>query len=429
VIPATAPLSQQTRHAWVLALLLCCGSVVNYLDRAVLGVLMQPVRAALSLSNTDYGFAVNTFLVAYAVFYVVGGRLADRFGYRRTISISLALWSLAAMAHGWARGFASLCLVRGLLGAGQGSFYPAAIRGTTEWFPGAQRAMAIGLLLAGLCVGTLITPPVAAWLFLKYGWRAAFLVTGAISLLLLPLWSLFHRPAGRGLTRTVADTGAMSAPPEDVIPLGFVLRSGKYWSAVMARALSDSAWYFYLFWLPGYFQEVRGFDAAMLGESLWIPYGAAGLGALGGPWAAGVLIRRGVEPGRARKTVLVASACGCVLGALAFLPGSAFALVLVCLALFAHLSWATNIHTVITEISPPGHTAVLYGISGATGTVLGAVAQPIIGWIVDTHGYTPAFLAAGSHYVLAAVLVIAGVGRIERIKPPPQYHTEPAAGA
>lgn len=410
------------RFAWWVTTLLFFGSVVSYLDRAVLGVLMQQVRHELSLSNTGYGIAVNFFLLAYALFYILGGRLADRFGYRHIVSLSLAVWSVASAAHAMVLGLISLCALRALLGAAEGSFYPAAIRGITQWHSGPDRAKGIGLLLAGICVGSLITPPMAAWTSLAFGWRAAFLVTGLVGLLLLPPWIALHRKinrAGALFRQEAPETGPLEAPPPAAVPLLPVLRSGKFWSAAGARALSDAAWFFYLFWLPGYFQAVRGFDPKMIGQYLWIPYGAAGIGAVAGPWIAGVLVHRGVAPQRARKTVLVVSAACAALGALAFLAGDAAALALVCLALLAHQSWAANIHTVITEISPPAHAAVLYGITGATGTLAGAISQPLIGALVDWRGYTSAFLGAGSCYLIAIVLLLAGVGTIETITVPP----------
>jgi MFS transporter, ACS family, hexuronate transporter len=403
---------------WVTTLLFL-GSVVSYMDRAVLGVLMQQVRSDLALSNADYGIAVNCFLVAYALFYILGGRLADRFGYRHIVSLALGIWSLASAAHAAASGLLSLCALRALLGAAEGSFYPAAIRGITCWFPGPERAKGIGWLLAGICVGSLITPPLAAWASLTSGWRAAFLVTGLAGLLLLPAWLALHRNIHRsGTLRRPAALGRASqetALPAAATPLLAVLGSGRFWSAAGARALSDAAWFFYLFWLPGYFQAVHGFNPKMIGQYLWIPYGAAGLGAVAGPWIAGILIRRGSAPERARKTVLVVSAVCAAIGALSAFAGDAQALALICLALFAHQSWAANIHTVITEISPVEHAAVLYGITGATGTLIGAVSQPLIGFLVDRSGYTPAFLGAGSCYLIAAMLLVAGVRTIETI--------------
>jgi ACS family hexuronate transporter-like MFS transporter len=195
-----------------------------------------------------------------------------------------------------------------------------------------------------------------------------------------------------------------------------VLQRRKYWFVLVARALTDSAWYFYLFWIPGYFQEVRGFDLQMVGKLLWIPYFASDLGALGGAWASSALIQRGIGLDRGRKSILVPSAILCMFGAFTYFVSSSYvALGLVSLTLFGHQSWSSNIHTVITEITPPKHVAVLYGVTGAAGTLMGAVSQPLIGRVIDVHGYAPAFVAAGAVYVLAIVLLLSA-GKIERIR-------------
>ena len=144
-------------------------------------------------------------------------------------------------------------------------------------------------------------------------------------------------------------------PAEDDLSLSEVLKTRKYWCVLGARASADAAWYFYLFWIPGYFQDVRRFDLASVGRFLWIPFFSAGVGALAGAWASSGLIRRGLGLDRSRKTILFASASLCVVGASAcFAPAAYLALALVSLALFGHQSFGSNIHTVITEITPPG---------------------------------------------------------------------------
>jgi ACS family hexuronate transporter-like MFS transporter len=307
-------------------------------------------------------------------------------------------------------------MLRAMLGAAEGSFYPAAIRGITQFHAGLERGKSIGLLLAGICLGALITPPVAAWTSLAFGWRMTFLITGLSGLAFLPAWMALHRSMERkGVLPCERPDGGENGTAGAGTPLAAVLGSTKFWSAASARALSDAAWTFYLFWLPGYFQAVRGFDPKMIGIYLWIPFGVAGLGAVAGPWMAGALMHRGTPPARARKAVLAGSAVCAAVGALAFLAGDAGALALVCLALMAHQSWSANIHTLITEISPPAHAAVLYGITGAAGTLAGAIAQPIVGSVVDRQGYAPPFLAAGCCYLVAIVLVLLGVRTMEVI--------------
>jgi len=403
--------------------LLFGGSVINYIDRAVLAVVMPQVRRDLGLSATDYSMAVNAFLVMYMVSYILGGRLADRLGCRVMFLITVVFWSLASMAHGAVQGLRTLALFRALLGTGEAGFYPAAIRGAAEWFPPESRAKAVGLVLSALSVGTLLTPPMVAWITLRYGWRASFVATGALGLLLVPPWLALHRRIRRAYgtpdpAPALAATANRDGPPEDEVTLGQVLRTRKYWCVLAARACSDAAWYFYLFWMPGYFQETRGLSLEAVGKLLWIPYFLAGVGALAGAWASSALIRRGLGLDRSRKTVLFVSAALCFAGSWAWLAEDVrLALGMVSLALFGHQAWSTNIHTAITEITPPAHVSILYGITGAAGTLMGAVVQAVVGPVVDSMGYDPAFAGAGALYIAAVALIVAA-GRIERIRAP-----------
>jgi ACS family hexuronate transporter-like MFS transporter len=151
--------TRQNRLAWMVVLLLFLGSVWNYLDRAVLGVVMPQLRRDLALTNTDYGVAVNAFLLLYMIFYILGGRLADSLGSRRTFTLTVVCWSVAHVLHALASGLRSLCLFRALLGIGEGGYYPTAMRGAAEWFAPKDRAKAVGILLCGLTMGTLVAPP------------------------------------------------------------------------------------------------------------------------------------------------------------------------------------------------------------------------------------------------------------------------------
>lgn len=376
---------------WV-AMLLFAGSLVNYVDRAVLGVLMPELRRELGLTATGYAMAVNAFLVSYMLSYVLGGRIADTVGGRRAYTWSVSVWSVGAMAHALVSGGLSLAACRAVLGIGQGGYYPAAIHVAAKWFPAERRASVIGLILSAISVGTLLTPPLAAWLTIQFSWRVAFLVTGGLGLLLLPSWL--------GLGRGPETKGSGGGP---LLP---ALRNRRYGMLLAARACSDSAWYFYLFWMPGYFQEVRGLSLAQAGALLWIPYLAAGTGALSGAAASGWLIGRGWEPQRARKALLTAGALVASTGATScFTETVGVSLALVSLALFAHQFWSTNLHTAITEAVPPEQVAILYGITGAAGTLAGVFVQSAAGWLVDHGGYEGAFLMTSILYVTAAGLV------------------------
>lgn len=408
------------RFAGPMIALLFAGSVINYMDRSVLAVVMPQIRRDLSLSNTQYGIAVNAFLVMYMVSYVLGGAVADRLGCRRTFLITLVFWSAASALHAFSQGLLSLSLFRALLGVGEGMFYPTAIRGATEWFPSESRAKAVGIVLCGLSVGALLAPPVAAGITLRYGWRSCFVMTGLLGLILVPLWVLLHR-------RVKQNYGSLDPAPAfdlpeaensgtEKIPLRRVAFSRKYGFLLAARAITDAVWYFYLFWIVGYFQEVRSFGLARVGRLTWMPYLSADLGALAGAWASSALIKRGFGADRSRKLTLLVSALLCVLGIRAYyVTNSSLALGYVSLALFGHLSWSSNLHTAITEIAPRKYVAFLYGATGAAGTLMGAVSQPLIGRAVDRVGYEPVFLGCGTIFAVAAGLLLAA-GKIEPIR-------------
>ncbi|MFB3828438.1 MAG: MFS transporter [Bryobacteraceae bacterium] len=402
-------LRRQQRAAWSIAAVLFCGSVVNYLDRAVLGVVMPQVRHDLHLTNRQYGWVVNVFLVAYAFSYVLGGRLSDRFGYRRVVACAISTWSLAGVSHALVRGLASLASARAVLGLGEAAFYPAAIAGISAWFPPKDRAKAVGLLLSALSAGTLLTVPIVALITAHYGWRASFLATGAVGFLLIPPWRLLHRRAGEHRSRNGEVSGSRT-------PLAFVLRTRKYWCTLAARSCSDAAWYFYLFWMPGYFQEARGLSLETVGSLLWIPYLAAGAGSVAGAWLSSALMHRGCSVDRARKSVLAPSALLGASGALSyFVEDYMAAIAIVAVALLGHQSWSSNLHTAISEISPPEHVAVLYGMTGAAGTLMGAATQLLIGPVVDATGYRLVFVGAGLIYIAGVVLLLAA-GKIEEIR-------------
>jgi ACS family hexuronate transporter-like MFS transporter len=420
----TVSAEQQRRFAWAVVLVLCAGSIVNYMDRAVLSVVMPQVKRDLLLSNTGYGLAVNAFLIAYMVFYILGGRLADRIGCRRAFLVSVLVWAVAKMLHAFSRGLLSLSIFRALLGVGEGGYYPAAMRGAAEWFPPENRAKAVGLFICGLSVGTLITPPLVAWITLYSGWRAAFLITTAPALVLVPVWLWLHSRIHRAYgtpdpAPAQAAAEAADSPASSGMTVSEVLRRRKYWFILFARAVTDAVWFFYLFWLPGYFQEVRGFDLGLVGRTLWIPYFAADIGALGGAWLSSGLIQRGFSLSVSRKAVLLPACLLSAIGSTAYFAESYWlALGLVSLALFGHLAWSSNIQTVITEIVPRRHVAVLYGLTGAVGTGFSALTQPLVGRLVDTSGYGPGFVGCGVLFLLAAAL-LASAGPIEQIRRAP----------
>ena len=273
--------------------------------------------------------------------------------------------------------------------------------------------------MCGISLGMLVTPPLVAWITLRYGWRAAFLMTGSLGFLFVPPWLWIHRRVRQAYgVPDPAPCGGDEPGNADLedSSLRQILARRKYWFFLLARSFPDTVTFFYLFWLPGYFQDVRHYDLQTVGKLLWIPFFCADVGALAGAWFSSVLLARGLGLDRSRRTALVVSAICPIVGAGASLaPTPTLALALASLALFGHFSWSSNMQTVITEIMPRKHMATLYGLTGAAGTLLGALTQPLVGRAVDKIGYGPPFAGTAVAYLLALTMLLCA-GKVERIR-------------
>jgi ACS family hexuronate transporter-like MFS transporter len=409
------------KFGWLVVFMFFAGGILNYIDRAALGVVMPQIRSDLSLTNVGYGVVVNSFLVSYSVFYILGGWLTDRLGLRRSYPLMVILWSIANILHAAAHSMTALCACRALLGIAEGGYFPAAIRGATEWFGSANRGKPIAVYFCASSLGSLFTPPLVAAAAVRFGWRGAFLLTGAIGFVLIPFWFLLHRRIRRAYGKydpapAFVHTIDAGATGKRDLHVGEVLRLKRYWLVLASRALCDTVWFFYIFWMPGYFQEALGFSLRRIASLLWIPYLAADASALAGGWLTGVFVKRGRSVGRSRTFVLAGSAVLTFVGSMAgFAPGAVMALVLVSISLAGALSYGSSINTAITDIIPRKHVAVLYGITGAAGTTLAALSQFPIGRLVDSMGYKLAFMGTGAAFAIALALFFAA-GRIEPVE-------------
>lgn len=414
------------RHLrWWIAGVLMCASVLNYLDRAALGVASAAIKDELHLSASAYAAVINAFLAAYTLSYAGGGWLVDRIGTRRSVILTLCWWSLANMAHAFAGGLRSLMACRFLLGLGEASFYPAALRGIAEWFRPQDRSKPVGMILAGASLGAVLAPLVVAPLLTipGIGWRGAFAITGAAGFLVLPLWLLLYRPPASHPLLTDEERallpqreGGDQAAEERPWSVRRLLALPQARLLIAIRALTDAGWYLLLFWLMLYFQKARGFTPADVARYGWIPYATADLGALFGGWLSSLLILRGVTIIRARQRVMWSAAlCLPLTLAAFFFPREAVlpALALFSVATFAHMTWGTNLLTLHSDLFPTGSIATMMGITGAAGSLGGILAQQGVGYLVDVTGsYLPVFVATSiGHPVAALVLWLALRGK------------------
>jgi ACS family hexuronate transporter-like MFS transporter len=417
------------RHLrWWMIGLIFLATMINYVDRQTVAVLKKSITDDLGLSNPEYAAIQNAFLIAYAISQMVSGRLYDAVGTRMGFTISIVVWSIAAAAHATARSAASFAGWRFVLGFGEAGNWPGAAKAIAEWFPSRERALGMGIFNTGAAVGGALSPPLIAWLATSWGWRPTFVITGALGLGWLALWLVFyHRPeehrwleeGERAYILEGREAAASPGAAAEAWRPGWLelLRYRQVWALVVARFLTDPIWWLYVFWLPSYFQEARGFSLQQVGWSAWFPFLAAGLGALTGGWASGYLIQRGWSLDRARKAVMAAGALLTPAGILAMRAESPYvALAWMGVVLFGFQVWINNVLTLPSDFFPGSAVASVAGLGGTAAAVASVLYNWNTGRVVDLLGYTPVFVAAAALGPLGLAALFLLAGRIARVR-------------
>jgi MFS transporter, ACS family, hexuronate transporter len=392
---------------WRIAILVSVAIAISYLDRQTLPVAVSAIAKDIPLSNQRFSALQSAFLLSYAFMYLGGGKLVDALGTRIGFAVIMAFWSLANASHALATSFAMLMGSRFLLGMGEGGGFPAATRAVTEWFPTQDRATAMGIINAGTAVGAVIAPPLIALVLGYAGWRWIFVITGGFGLIWTLWWiSSYFSPRYPPEPSATALSSENENATEKLRWID-LLRIRESWGLVSAKFLSDAAWYFYLFWLPKYLYDARGFDVKAVGTFAWIPYAAAGVGCLLGGWFSSYLIRRHFTLGVARKLALGLSAA--VMPSILLVPRLpvAWALAIFSLAYFGQQSWSTLVMVLPTDLFPANVVGSVAGLVGFGGAMGGIAFGQLVGYLLDHgFGYGVVFSLAGTFHVAAFVIIV-----------------------
>ncbi|MBI3696123.1 MAG: MFS transporter [Acidobacteria bacterium] len=402
---------------YLIAAMLFLATMINYADRLALSVVSPFLRQEFAMSERDYSHVLFFFMTAYAIFYALSGPIMDRLGTRRGFTLSISVWSAAAMSHALASGKWSLAACRFLLGAAEPGNWPAAAKAVAEWFPARQRALGVGIFNAGSSIGSALAPPVVAWLTIQFGWLAAFLWTGAIGFAWLALWLILYQPPHLSHWISVTEWNYLKdqvRPPEETraapLPPGEwwrVLRQRECYSLILARFFTDPVIYFIIFWLPEYLRKERHYDLVSIGKYAWVPFIFGDIGYMLGGWFSGFLMGRGWTLPRARKFVLCAGAAVMPAGIFAPLVSDASsAIALTCCMTFGHALWVSNLLTLPTDLFPGRQVGTASGFSGMGGGIGGMLANLGTGYIVQHFSYRPIFLMAGLMHPLSLLLVL-----------------------
>jgi len=400
------------RYRWVICAMLFFATTINYIDRAVLGILVtdETFKHTIRWSDAEYGYITTTFQAAYALGLLLVGYLMDRFGTRKGFSFAMIFWSVAAMAHALAYSALTFAMARFALGLGEAGNFPAAIKTVAEWFPKKERALATGIFNSGSNVGAIVAPLVVPFIVLTYGWQWAFILTGLIGFIWLVFWLLIYRRPEEHPKLSRSELAYIQADPSEPItkiPWGRLIPHRQTWAFAVGKFLTDPIWWVYLFWLPKFLNSNYGLNITKIGPPLVVIYVAADFGSIGGGWLSSSLIKRGWSVNRARKTAMLLCALAVVPIVFAAKASSLWvAVALVSLAASAHQGWSANIFTMVSDMFPRRAVGSVVGIGGFAGAVGGMLISTIVGLILQyTGSYFPIFIIAASAYLVALLVI------------------------
>jgi ACS family hexuronate transporter-like MFS transporter len=408
-------------YRWIICALLFFATTINYIDRAVLGVLEPELAKTIGWTATQYGNINASFMLAYAIGFLFAGWMMDRIGVRWGYSISLVLWSLAAAAHAFAGGIWGFAIARFALGIGESGNFPAAIKAVAEWFPKKERAFATGIFNGGSNVGAIIAPLVVPVIFAAYGWQAAFVATGLAGMIWVVFWLPVYRKPQEHPHLSPAELAYIeSDPPDPVVRVSWMELLGyrQTWAFAVGKFLTDAVWWFYLFWFAKFMNEQFGVDIKKIGLPMVTVYVLADIGSIFGGYQSSRLLSRGWSANAARKTAMLT--CALCVAPVVFAPlvhgywtvgdwrieASWIAVLLIGVAAAAHQGFSANLFTIASDMFPRWAVGSIVGIGGFAGAMGGFLLNLAAGRLKDMTGnYIAMFGIAASAY-LSALLII-----------------------
>ena len=413
--------SKTGNYRWVICALLFFATTINYIDRQILGLLKPTLEVEFNWTETDYANIVMVFAGCYALGYIIFGNFIDRIGSKLGYSISIIIWSIAAIAHAFVKSTFGFGAVRAILGLGEAGNFPAAVKATAEWFPKRERALATGIFNSGTSIGAVAPPIMVPWLLGSYGWQEAFIITGALGFIWLIFWWVFYEIPSRHKKVTPeefayihSDNEISASGDEKPISWGKLLQLRQTWVFISGKLLTDPIWWFFLFWLPSYFATTFSLDLKKPSLHLAIVYTATTFGSIGGGYLSSYLIKRGYAPLQARKTTLLIVAFAVLPIILAKYATDIWVAVgIISIAAAAHQAWSANIFTVVSDIFPKRAVSSVVGIGGMAGSIGSTLFPLLVGSLLDYYkaagnigaGYNILFIICGLAYIIAWLII------------------------
>ena len=399
---------------WKIVWVLFFSTVTNYVSRQSFSVLSPMITREYHLTHSELARILGAFQISYAVTWLIGGMILDAVGSRIGLALAAIWWSVMNILTGLASSVIGFASCRFLLGIGEGFNWPGASKVVAEWFPSEERSLAVAIFDSGSSVGGALAALLIPLIALAFGWRFAFAAAGLLGFVWVAVWLRTYYPLNqhpRVTEREVAlvQAGRLSAPMvhnRGIAQWKLIAKAPALWGIVIGRSLTDPIWWFYVFWLPQYLSDARGFSLQQISMFAWMPFIAADAGNFSGGWISGVCIRHGMSTIGARKAVCAVSCIPILAGIpAAGVHNPYLALALICVALWGFASWTTMGLTLPSDLFPPEVVGSVTGLSGLAAGLVGVGFTLFVGLIVDKFSYRPAFLSAGLMPILATAFL------------------------
>jgi ACS family hexuronate transporter-like MFS transporter len=381
-----------------------------------MGLLKPVLEKEFIWDEKDYSYIVMAFTTTYAIGYLAMGRFIDRVGTKIGYAVSLVVWSLASIGHGFVKSTVGFIIARSTLGISEAGNFPAAIKSVAEWFPKKERALATGIFNSGATVGAILAPLLVPYILGHYGWRETFVWIGALGLLWIILWWRFYsipektkKLSPEELQYIKSDQDGKTKE-QSKVPLSEILKYKVTWCFAIGKILTDPIWYFFMFWLPAYFSDVFKMDLTKPSVPLIIIYSGTTVGSIGGGYLSSFLIKKGWDIGRARSFTMLLFALMVVPVMFSkYVDNMWLITMVIALATAAHQGWGANLMTTVGDKLPNNYVSSVIGFGGMLGSAAGIIFPLFIGIVLDTFkksgningGYNIIFFIAGISYVAA----------------------------
>ena len=397
---------------WIIVWLLFLATVINYVDRQMLGVLKPIISGEMGWSETNYADIVFYFQASYALFYLLFGAFVDKVGARVGYAVAFVIWQAAHIAHAGARGLSEWFAVRVALGMGESGNFPAGIKAVTDWFPKKERAFAVGVFNAGSNIGAIVTPLIVPVIIQFFDWRMAFVISGVIGLLWVVAWlAIYRRPNEEKSLKAAELAYIQQDPQDDAKKLGWfaLLPKRETWAYAFGKFLIDPVWWMLLFWLPDFFKKTYHIDVRVIEGvfAIAVVYILSDVGSIFGGLLSSAMMKRGVSLNAARNTAMFV--CALLAPPYFFITQIHdlwTTIIVIGVVAAAHQGFSATLYALPGDVFPRNAVGSVVGIGGMIGGIGGMVMAKSVGWVLETlHGYDRIFMVCGAIYLVALLVV------------------------